>query len=184
MYDVVHKLFGIGKLHKAVIAAVAPERGQRVLDIGCGTGNLLRALDRDHPGLDLAGIDPDRRALRRAGRKVRGARLDQGSAASLPYPDASLDLVLSTLMFHHLDGATKQATLAEVRRVLRPGGSLLLADFGPHGHRHGPFGRRMEHLIHDNTDLPGQLSAAGLSAEQLPPHPSRFGEVQLIRATR
>jgi ubiquinone/menaquinone biosynthesis C-methylase UbiE len=185
MYDLVHRLFGIGKLHAAVIDAAAPKRGERVLDIGCATGNLLRALSRR--GLDqadLAGIDPDPKALRRARRKVRGARIEQGSAAKLPYQDQSVDVVFSTLMFHHLDAETKDAALAEVARVLRPGGRFLLADFDAHAHAHGPFGRSMEKLIHDNTDLTGRLTAAGLAAEQLPPYPTRFGEVQLVRGTR
>jgi ubiquinone/menaquinone biosynthesis C-methylase UbiE len=188
LYDVMHRIGRIGALHTEVIRAAGAEPGQRVLDIGCGTGNLLIALGRGLPDLDLAGIDPDPRALRRAGRKTARAglqvRYEVAFAQELPYPDASVDMVLSTLMFHHLDAPTKQATLAEVRRVLRPGGAVVLADFDGNGHRHRIATRRMAELVRDNGDLPARLAAAGLVPEPVRPYPSRFGEVQIVRASR
>ena len=92
-------------------------------------------------------------------------RFDQGKAGELPYPDESFDRVLSSFMFHHLDDAEKRRALAEVRRVLRPGGQLHLVDIA--GHDHGPFGRRMqrsEHLRDNAGDgIPDRMREAGLT---------------------
>ncbi len=108
--------------------------GQRVLDIGCGTGSLVVQLLKLHPEADVTGLDPDPKALARAKRKADRAgvspTLEVGFSDDLPYPDASFDFVFSSFMFHHLTPQEQQATLAEVRRVLKPGGSFQLVDFG------------------------------------------------------
>ena len=111
--------------------------GQRVLDLGCGTGTLaLMAAERE-PGLEVIGLDADPEILIRARDKAAAAgaeiRFDQGFSTSLPYEDESFDRVCSTLFFHHLKPADKRRTAAEVARVLRPGGQLHVADFGPPG---------------------------------------------------
>jgi SAM-dependent methyltransferase len=84
-------------------------------------------------------VDGDPTILRIARRKARRAgapvQLDEGMAYALPYPDASFDAVVSTLMFHHLTPDHQARTLAEVRRVLRLGGRLVIADLArPHNH--------------------------------------------------
>jgi SAM-dependent methyltransferase len=86
-------------------------------------------------------------------------------AGELPYPDASVDRVLSSLMFHHLDEDEKARALAEVRRVLTPDGSLHLADFGGH---HGPLVRRLfrnnPHVRGNEGDaIPQAMRAAGFA---------------------
>ena len=111
--------------------------GQRVLDLGCGTGTLaLMAAERE-PGLDLIGLDADPEILARARRKAAAAgveiQFDQGLSTELPYGDASFDRVCSTLFFHHLKPADKRRTANEVARVLKPAGELHVADFGPPG---------------------------------------------------
>ncbi len=186
VYDVVHRLLGVGALHRALIERAGIQADQRVLDIGCGTGNLLLTLVRRHPGVHATGIDPDERALARARRKLgRGSgarvRLDQGFGQELPYPDGSFDRVLSTLMFHHLDADAKDGMLAEVCRVLVPGGVLLLADFGGAGGTTGRFGHRMEDNLGDA--IPRRMRAAGLiDAGELGKVRTRIGRVALFRA--
>ena len=65
-YDLVHRLSGLGAVHAEMIRMAELAPGQRVLDIGCGTGNLLLALGSDHPGVEIEGLDPDPRPLARA----------------------------------------------------------------------------------------------------------------------
>jgi SAM-dependent methyltransferase len=156
LYDAVSWL-GARSAHRRLVAAAAPAPGATVLEVGCGTGNLLVAVARVQPTATVVGLDPDAAALERARAKAarRGLsiRVEQGFADELPHADGSVDQVLSAFMFHHLPPEAKRAMLAEVRRVLVPGGELLLADFegmprparvlGPvlrllgHGHRPG-----------------------------------------------
>ena len=114
-------------------AALAP--GTRVLDVGCGTGTLAVAAKRRQPDAEVVGVDADRDVLDRAARKAESAgvsiRFDRSPAQDLPYPDDSFDVALSTLLFHHLDSESKAAAARELARVLRPGGRLHLADWGP-----------------------------------------------------
>ena len=117
-------------------------------DIGCGTGQLLETLRRLLPEAELIGIDPAEGMISVARARFHNdprVRLEVSSADHLPLGDGSLDVVTTTLSFHHWEH--QGAALREVARVLRPGGRLLLADilgFGvigrwirPHGNRHG-----------------------------------------------
>jgi ubiquinone/menaquinone biosynthesis C-methylase UbiE len=136
-----------------------------VLEIGCGTGNLTLQIAERFPDAHVCGLDPDPRALAiaRAKARRRGATVqwDEGSAADLPYPDASMDRVVSSLMFHPLDGADRERALAEVRRVLRPGGQLHLVDFVGHGHGlHAWIGRRDRRIA--ASTIPDLMTRAGL----------------------
>ena len=172
LYDVVHRVFGVGGLHQLMIGLADPDPGMRVVDIGCGTGNLLVALGRQRSGLDLAGLDPDERALARARRRSRRARLtvdwQRGFAQELPYPDRSVDRVFSSLMLHHLDDASKDELLAEVRRVLRPNGVLVLADLDGHdAHRRHGLGRHLgrRSIAVMNTAMVARIERSGFTAE-------------------
>jgi SAM-dependent methyltransferase len=109
--------------------------GQRVLDLGCGTATLTLLVERLHPEARVTGVDGDPKVLELARRKAgaAGSRivLERGLAYELPYADASFDRVLSSMVFHHLTPGHKVETLREVARVLAPGGSLHVVDFGP-----------------------------------------------------
>jgi SAM-dependent methyltransferase len=113
-------------------AAIRP--GDRVLDLGCGTGTLLQWMDGRQPAARYTGVDADADVLDRARCKLAGAatpiQLDRARADALPYADAGFDRVVSSLFFHHLERDAKQRVAAELLRVLRPGGELHIADFG------------------------------------------------------
>ena len=92
--------------------------GDRVLDIGCGKGFLLHDLTLEVPGLQVTGLDVSRYALDHAKPEVRD-RLIEGRASSLPFPDASFDLVLSINTLHNLPAPELDAALRGMMRVGR-----------------------------------------------------------------
>jgi ubiquinone/menaquinone biosynthesis C-methylase UbiE len=122
-------------LKTALLRQVALRPGDRVLDVGCGTGTLLLMASARQPDARLFGIDADERmlkvAVRKAARAGRDIELRRGLADRLPYDGQSFDAVLSSLFFHHLRTEQKVRALDEIYRVLRPGGKLHVADFGP-----------------------------------------------------
>jgi ubiquinone/menaquinone biosynthesis C-methylase UbiE len=155
-YDPFVSLIGGDKARRALLDQAALRPGQRVLDVGCGTGTLAMLIKRLHPDVEVVGIDPDPKALLRARRKAAragggvGMQFDQGFGDDLPYAEASFDRVFSSFMFHHLPTDEKGKTLRAVRRVLKPGGELHLLDFeGPADHAHGFLAR----LFHSNERL-------------------------------
>jgi len=116
----------------ADLAAIRP--GETVLEVGCGTGELTgRARARAGSTGLVCGIDPAAEMIAVARQKAArgGLGIDYRVAAieALPFPDATFDIVLSSLMMHHLPDDLKPRGLAEVRRVLKPGGRLLIVDF-------------------------------------------------------
>ncbi|GIJ09890.1 class I SAM-dependent methyltransferase [Micromonospora andamanensis] len=166
LYDPFSRLAGIGRIHGQLMDRANLRSGQRILEIGCGTGNLLTALGRRLPGIDALGIDPDPAALRRARRKAARRRLpiryEQAFAGALPLPDDSVDRVLSAFMLHHLDSDEHTRALGEVRRVLRPGGELHVLDFdGTPSGRGGGRAHRNPRLA---ASLPERVLAALVDA--------------------
>ena len=160
LYDPLLWLLGADKAKRPLIEQAQIKAGFRVLDIGCGTGSMAVLIKRMHPAAEVAGIDPDPLALSVAERKAKRARLsvefDRGFADRMPYADASFDRVFSSFMFHHLAADEKSATLVEIRRVLKAGGSLHLLDFV------------REHSVHSKTPAHGQLvHRSGAVAERI-----------------
>lgn len=116
-----------------VQAAIKPEHV--VLDLASGTGTLALWIKQSAPGTSVVGMDADPAMLAVAAAKAKRAGLeipfDRGLAHDLPYPAGQFDRVVSSLFFHHLSLADKVQTVREVRRVLKPGGELHVADWGP-----------------------------------------------------
>src|SRR5262245_59587412 len=132
LYDPFVKLLGADEARRRLLDQASLRPGERTLDLGCGTGTFVVLINQLHPDVEVVGIDPDPKALARAAEKAKRAelsiRLDCGFSDQLPYADASFDRVFSSFMFHHLAEGEKATTMREVRRVLKPGGSLHLLD--------------------------------------------------------
>ena len=116
LYDPLVKLLGGDAARSVLLDEAALRAGQRVLDLGCGTGTLATLIMQLHAEVDVVGLDPDPKALARARRKAERAevsvRFDHGFGDELPYPEASFDRVFSSFMFHHLPAKEKGTTLA------------------------------------------------------------------------
>jgi ubiquinone/menaquinone biosynthesis C-methylase UbiE len=135
LYDPVVRLTSReGRFKELLVDQAAPAAGQRILDLGCGTGTLALQVKQREPGAELVGLDADPEMLAQARRKAEQARVEveltEGFSTALPYEGASFDRVLSTLFFHHLDPEPKRQTAREIARVLKKGGELHVADWG------------------------------------------------------
>ena len=142
--------------------------GQRVLDVGSGTGQLAFALaDRVVPGGSVDGVDAAvemvGRAQRNNRRRPRPVTFTEARAQGLPFPDETFNAVTCTLALHHVAGEGRRTAVEEMRRVVRPGGRLLVADFEPTADGRVPFGPIFGrgHAMHDGAlDEAEQLLAA------------------------
>lgn len=122
------------RFKRRLLATAKLRPGFRVLDVGCGTGTLAIMAMRVEPQIYFVGIDGFPAAIEiaraKAARSGVATEFHLGLAQQLPYRDHCFDRVLSTLSFHHLTHQGKIEALAEIIRVLRPGGELHVADFG------------------------------------------------------
>ncbi len=162
-------------IKRRVLACAAISSGEHVLDVGCGTGTLALEAARGTPGAKVTGLDADPSILVRARKKSARTgvqiRFDEGTSTALPYADGSFAVVLSTLFFHHLTDDAKRQTVAEIVRVLRPDGRLVVGDLGrPHDPLMRIAVRATVQLLDGVTttahnvrgELPGLLAGAGL----------------------
>jgi ubiquinone/menaquinone biosynthesis C-methylase UbiE len=192
-YDLLTRLLGMNSVYETLVGHAELVGGQRVLEIGCGTGNLTIRAKRAHPATEFVGSDPDPRALSRARRKafgMVGIRFERGYAQQLPYEDGEFDRVLSSMMLHHLDDHVKAAAVGEVLRVLRPGGRLHLADVGGDMTAHDGLAARL--LMHNRhaagnigEAVPQLLRTAGFDCTTVATEKHRFiGRITHYRAIR
>jgi ubiquinone/menaquinone biosynthesis C-methylase UbiE len=193
-YDPLSRLLGVRLLHDELITQARLGPDLRVLDVGCGTGSLAVRMRRSNPGVEVVGLDPDAKALAIARRKAERAgvavRFEQGYGDALPFGDASFDRVTSSLMLHHLELAARRGMLHEVLRVLRPGGSLHLLDFGRSDERSARLLGRLYQGAEDqreNSDsrVAALLAEAGFEpVERVAARRTLFGRVAFHRGRK
>jgi SAM-dependent methyltransferase len=155
-----------GRKHEAfrrhVIELAGLRGNENVLDAGCGTGLTALRIAEQYPGCKVYGLDLSPKMIAVAGDDAAGCGLDidlrVGSTTDLPYADAAFDAVLTNIMFHHLDLAEKRQAVAEIARVLKPGGRYVSAEFGPRARN-----ALERHLAKgDYTLYPAHLAEVGL----------------------
>jgi ubiquinone/menaquinone biosynthesis C-methylase UbiE len=144
-YDLLSTLFFFGRRRRVFtrLAALSGARpGDQVLDVGCGTGYFTRVLaERVAPRGTALGVDPSREVIAYARRLTRlpNCTFSEGIAEALEEPDDSCDVVVSSLMVHHLPEELRPRAIGEMFRVVRPGGRVLIADFRPPTTRIGRY---------------------------------------------
>ncbi len=167
------------------LARVAP--GESVLDVACGTGNLaIAAKERVGPTGTVYGVDASAemiaRATRKAARKGATVVFSHGIAQQLPFPDARMDLVLSTRAFHHLPTTGRAECIRDMHRVLRTGGRMLVVDFIKGAPRHGPLAHFHRHGSVRLEDVVSTAAEAGFRDIESGPLRARTCGYVLARA--
>jgi ubiquinone/menaquinone biosynthesis C-methylase UbiE len=162
--------------------------GEAVLDVGCGTGTLAIGARRILGSSGrVAGVDASPEMIARAKAKASnaGAAIDfkHGTAQDLPFTHTTFDVVLSTTVIHCLPEAQRAACYEEMARVLKPGGRLLLVDFGGSAEsKHSLFGQLHAHR---RFDLSGERDRiAGADLVEIESGPTGLSDLHYILATK
>lgn len=168
VYNWGFRLLG-GRKHEAfrqhIVELARLGGNEHLLDAGCGTGLTALRVAAQYPGCAVYGIDISPKmvqvAQRDAERQGLAADFRVGSITHLSYPDGSFDVVITNIMYHHLDLAEKRQAVAEIARVLKPGGRYVSAEFGPRA------SNALERCLTkgEYTLYPSHLTAEGLVIE-------------------
>lgn len=183
-YDFLVQIITLGRtktIHRGTLAVANIQKGEDILDIGCGTGTLLLEAEKmlGKTG-KLVGLDPEPEMVRQANKKAAkigsSVKFEAGSIEDIPFPKESFDAVISSLMFHHLSEEQKTAGLAELIRVLKPHGRLLIMDLNPN--RRGiltslPRHNQLEHLDYVQQEAVILMAKSGFKDIESGEHTSR-----------
>jgi len=170
-YDLLLRVLWSGSeriYRKKVVKLAGIGTGESVLDVGCGTGTLAIATKRRvGPTGKVIGIDASTEVITRARAKAAKAAIDvdfrAAAAEALPFSDEGFDAVLSTTVLHCLPDAVRRLSIGEMIRVLKPGGRLLLVDFGgPAQARHSLMAHLRHHRDFDLHSISPELRETGL----------------------
>ena len=170
LYDVAVRLLTWRQrtpLHERIAQLAQLQPGERVLDVGCGTGSLaLAAQAIVGAGGSVHGIDASEEMIGRARDKARHrhirADFEVATVEALPFADRSFDVVFGTLMMHHLPRPVRRRCAQEMARVLRPGGRAVVVDFQAGSRAHdGWWAWLHRHGAVPSDEIGGLLTAAG-----------------------
>ncbi|HNB54383.1 MAG TPA: methyltransferase domain-containing protein [Anaerolineales bacterium] len=165
LYDIIVSLLFGGQekqYREAIIRLANIQPGEKVLDVGCGTGKMALAAQKKAPTAKIYGRDASPEMIARAQQGAAKAKANVdfrlGLVEAIDFPDNSLDLVLSNFMVHHLPDSLKVKAFAEIYRVLKPGGRLQITEFEP------PRKGLKMHIL--NRAIPGMMQ---IDTHQIPP---------------
>ena len=198
LYDAAVRWTSSERAFRASMLRAMRECGQPtdVLDLGCGTGTYASMLKQAFPGARVIGADADEQALGIARRRAAGLRLDiefrRADARRLPFQDAAFDAVSASLFFHHLEDRDKLAVLGEIHRCVKPGGTLVLADWD----KASSLLRRMRFALvrildgfavtqaHASGAFPSLVAQAGFGVSAYPVIPAPLGTIGVWACVR
>ena len=170
-------------VQKAVLELAAREvpHPAAILDVGCGTGRLLRTASERFPGARLEGVDAAEGMIEQAKASAGPAskiNFQLATAEHLPFPDGQFDLVFSTMTFHHW--AYQGEGIAEVARILKPAGRWLLADFVATGPMRWLFAVVRPRRFHERRQVDQLLAPAALHVTAEKSVPGLWGQVSVL----
>ena len=173
----------LGPVQETVLEFAAEQvpKPTAILDIGCGTGRLLRAAASRFPGASLDGVDAAEGMVKQAAATLPpglAIRFQQAMAESLPFADGSFDLIFSTMTFHHW--ADQQKSIGEVKRVLAPGGRWLVADIVVRGLMVVVLRLVRVGHVQRRSDLDKMFAAAGLGVVAEKRAPGMAGNIPVL----
>src|SRR3989338_3570033 len=174
LFDFFCKIVGFGKSYRRKIISKLPIKLEKevVLDAGCGSGSLAIDVKKKFKEISLYAIDADTKILEIADKKAKREDLQikfkKAFLQNLPFSDNSVDLVYSSLVFHHLNSEIKKEAMKEIYRVLKKGGRFLLVDFGKPTNKLFSVLSLFTILFEEGYDnykgkIPEMLSCAGFS---------------------
>src|SRR5581483_2743390 len=184
---------GMGRaLRQRTMTPADIQPGEAVMGVGCGTGTLAIEVRRRVGnegrvvGIDTSAVQINRASAKAARHNVP-VEFQIGVIEQLAFPDQSFDVVVSTLMMHHLPASLKRQGLVEITRVLKPGGRLIIADFTRKQERSGQAARFHAggSSLHELATLVTDAGLTDVETEQMPPPRfSAFPGAGLVQAIR